>query len=618
MFVILRFLSSLFNLVPKRGVALLGTLVGALWFHVVRFRRTVVLENLATAFPALSELDRRRLARRVFDHYGRSFFELLQSIAWSKEDFRRRVNVTGLEHIEKLRAEGKGAFLLSMHSGNWELGVCGLAAGGTPLDVVVKKPRTPWAEKFLGWYRTRTGAGVIFEEGTATDMLRSVAEGRFVCCVLDQFMGPPIGLPVKFFGKPAGTAAGMALFVERKDIPVLPALVHRDERGNPCIRVQPPLTYPPLSAERNERLFERTQVFNDTLEKAIREFPEQWLWLHRRWKPYRGEPRWSSRLVTTATAGLFLFFVGCSTTPGVTPTGIELPPDPKVATPDFKVSDGQEVKPVPAPAPEPAKKESKKKKKTKPAPVVATPPPKPLFEGLPPDRIPFEVGERLEYDINWMALPAGKGITEVRKGDTFNGRPTFHLWGNVLSSKIVDTIYSVDNTVEAIIDASGLIPYKFLVHMLESGQKKETRVAFDHTQGKAFYWSKRLSPKWGNEDVDRQDSFTSTARDMFSGLFAARSLNYTLNQKQTFPVYENGQNMEVEFLPVANEFVNTKVGAFQCWKIKITLKLNNVLKPTGDIHMWLSDDSKKYLVKFDTKVKIGSIYGNLTSLRERL
>lgn len=82
-------------------------------------------------------------------------------------------------------------------------------------------------------------------------------------------------------------------------------------------------------------------------------------------------------------------------------------------------------------------------------------------------------------------------------------------------------------------------------------------------------------------------------------------------------VYENGQNWEVELLPVANELVTSRVGAFQCWKILVHVSLNNVLKPMGDVYMWLSDDSKKHLVKFDAKIKIGSLYGLLTSIRER-
>jgi hypothetical protein len=245
-----------------------------------------------------------------------------------------------------------------------------------------------------------------------------------------------------------------------------------------------------------------------------------------------------------------------------------------------------------------------------------TPSPTPKsFTKYSADQIPFSVGERLEMDLNWMALPAGRATIEVRSAPSNNGKASMELWGNVLSSKLADAIYHIDNTIESLIDAETLLPFKFLLHMSETHQKKETRVVFDHDAGKAYYWSKRLSERWGNEDQDRVDEFTPGSFDMWSALYHARLLNYTLNQKQSFRVYENRQLLDVELTTVANEFMNTKVGAFQCWKILVNIKLNNILRPTGDIFLWLSDDFKKYPVKFDAKIKIGSLYGNLVSIQ---
>ena len=234
-----------------------------------------------------------------------------------------------------------------------------------------------------------------------------------------------------------------------------------------------------------------------------------------------------------------------------------------------------------------------------------------------PDRIPWEIGEKLEIDLTWTAIPAGRAVMEVNDGPAFNNRPTYQFTGNVLSSRLVDAFYHVDNSVESLIDKSGLVPYKFLVHMVESYQKKETRVAFDHAHHKAFYWAKRISQKWGNQDIDRSDDVSPEAKDMFSALYYVRVLNYSLGQKQTFPVYENGQNLDVELTPVANEVVTSRAGVFQCWKISVKVALNNVLKPMGDTFLWLSDDSKKYLVKFEAKLKYGALLGTLSSIQER-
>ena len=129
----------------------------------------------------------------------------------------------------------------------------------------------------------------------------------------------------------------------------------------------------------------------------------------------------------------------------------------------------------------------------------------------------------------------------------FEGRPTLWLWGNVLSSRVVDAIYHVDNTIESYINLEGLVPYKYLLHMVESKQLKETRVAFGQGDDKAFFWSKRVSQRWGNETTDRTDSLTGGARDMFSALYYSRTLDYTLGKPEKFVVYENGRNSKSKF-----------------------------------------------------------------------
>lgn len=405
---------------------------------------------------------------------------------------------------------------------------------------------------------------------------------------------------------------------------------YRDEEGILNTLIEPPIKFPTFSDDKDKRLYRRTQVFNDALETMVNRHPEQWLWLHRRLKPFIGASKWNfrSRILASLLWAL-LFLSGCSSEP-ITPTGIALPPDPKIAVPEFKLdapSFEESNLDAPPPLMKAAEADPKLKKKVvaaeknkskKEMTVVQSPPPSPpSFDVLPNYKIPFEIGERLEIAMGWMGLPAGTATLEVREGQNFQDRKTFHLWGNILSSKLVDAIYHVDNTVESFVDASALIPYKFLLHMVETAQKKETRVSFDHLQKKAFYWSKRLSQKWGDEDVDRSDELVAGAKDLWSGVYFARTLNFKPNEKQSVYVYENGKNYKVELLQVGSEMVQTKVGAFQCSKISVTITLDNVLRPTGDIFMWLSEDSKRYLVKFDAKIKIGSLYGNLISIREK-
>ncbi|NDD05265.1 MAG: DUF3108 domain-containing protein, partial [Proteobacteria bacterium] len=426
-----------------------------------------------------------------------------------------------------------------------------------------------------------------------------------------------IGLPVKFFGRPAGTAIGLALLTEKTSAPLFTAYNYRDDQGVIQVFIEKVKDMPNLSADRNTRFYQLTQFYNDILERQIRQHPEQWLWLHRRWKAYNGQPRWSLKPIL-ASCLVLIGLQGCSAPQvATTSTGIDLPPDPQIAAPVYNTQDSTEKTVVQQEATKPSGSAAKKTKPQLKKQSTKADQPNNSFSIVPVEKVPFEIGERLVVDLTWLTLPAGKGTLEVRPGPLIAGRPTYHLWGNVLTSKMVDAIYHVDNTIESFIDQSGFIPYKFLLSMFESAQKKETRVAFDHSRGKSFYWSKRISEKWGNEDIDRVDSIESQARDMFSAIYYARALDYEINQKRSFWIYENGQNLNVELLPLAREIVTSGAGVFQCWKIKVDVKLNNVLRPTGDLYLWLSDDSKKYLVKFDAKVKIGSLLGRLISIKER-
>lgn len=635
-------LSLLLRCFPQSLIVCAGNGMGWVFYRMFAFRKRVILDNLKLAFgkeklPAELET----IVLRNYQHYATVFLEVLRSITWRQSDYSANVEIVGRENIQPFVDGKTGGFILTSHLGNWEYAISAGSAHGIPIDVVVKRAKTQWIENFLQWYRKKAGAGIFHESETAKDILRSLNQGRFVCVILDQFMGPPIGLPVTFFGQKAGTAVALALLTEKKDVPVISAYNFRGTDGKIRIVFEPKLDFSNLSQDKVERLYQKTQLFNNAMEQNIRKHPEQWLWMHRRWKEYRGEPRWKmAPTLMLVLAVCLLGSIRCSST-GASPTGIVIPSDHDITVPKFdSVQPEGEEKTVPAASPQPVlsdtvkptdveKKNEKKKKGKKDTkaitplpmnPTAPNPPPVPAqdtFNIVPVDRIPFDVGEQLVLDLAWTALPAGKAVIEVRSGPDFNGRPTFQLWGNILSSKLVDTIYHVDNTIESFVDKQGIIPYKFLLHMVESKQLKETRVSFDHPNKKSFYWSKRISERWGNQVVDRADVLTPSARDMFSALYYARTINYQMGKKTSFAIYENGQNWNVELIPVASELIRSGVGAFQCLKISVTVKLNNVLSPTGDLFLWLSDDSKKYPVKFDAKIKIGSMYGNLTSIKER-
>ena len=171
-------LSRLFNQLPHAVAVRLGRSLGDIWYFGVRFRREVVESNLRLAFGERSDLD--TICRDNIRHYGQLLVEFIRSYAWTRKDYIRNVTVEGYEHIAPLLHSGTGGFLLSGHIGNWEIAIGAAAAAGIPVDVIVKHARSPQLEKILQWYRRKTGFGVFLEEGTAREIVGSIAKGSFV------------------------------------------------------------------------------------------------------------------------------------------------------------------------------------------------------------------------------------------------------------------------------------------------------------------------------------------------------------------------------------------------------------------------------------------------------
>lgn len=573
----------------------LGALAGDFFFFVVRFRRPIVLENLAAAFPDRDARWVRSIARQNYRHYFLVLLETLRSFGWSRERFVREHRFVGLEKLQSAVARGRGVVLLTSHLGNWELAINAIAATGAPSSIVVKHSRYRRVDALLKAYREKTGAKVLWEKHSGVEIFRSLRRGRVVGFVLDQFMGPPHGVPARFFGRMAGTAPALALFVEKADFPVLPVYSFRDRNGRSTTVFEDVVDFGDLPDDPEARVVARTQRFNDVLERQIRKHPEQWLWLHRRWKPFRTPSRWESVAFRTVVAtALGTWGVNVALGEGI----IHFPDEPAIHAPIVEkgtshVGDGLEVQFV--------------------TPKAA----KGRFVVNNADRIPFEVGEKLEIDLSWMNLTAGTLRTEVFTGPTIDGRPTYRLWGNARSSRLVDAIYKVDNTVESYADAETLLPYRFLLMQDESPQTKYSRAIFDYSKNVVNYWSQRRSRKWGDENVAREDKFMVLARDMFSAFFAARTIDPKLGAKIKFPIYENGKNLDAEFTVLGKETLRTPAGLFPCWKLSLQLQLNNVLKQTGDVVLWLSDDPKHFPVKFSAKIKIGALTGTLVSVRDK-
>lgn len=279
---VLSVVSFFAGLLPEPVMVALADLLGWVWFHLLRYRRTVIMENLARAFPEKDEAARRRLGLAACRHLVRTLFEFLRIPRYQKIGLESVVRFEGLEHFERARAKGKGVLCLSGHLGSFELCVGAVAKRAAPVNLVVK-PFAPGVDRFVNRIRHDSGLGVIYAEGAVRPIIRALKNDESVVFVLDQNATRRIGVFVEFFGEEACTMSALATLAARTGAAVIAATPYRDEEGRHVLKVHPEIPLEEKSSQK-ETVQHMTQVYTRFLEDAIRAHPEQWFWTHKRWR----------------------------------------------------------------------------------------------------------------------------------------------------------------------------------------------------------------------------------------------------------------------------------------------------------------------------------------------
>lgn len=274
---------------PERLALGLGAFLGDVAGRVARVRRDVVDANLARAFPERPAGWRRKCAVASYRHLGGEAVTLLRLGRMDPEAIRSRTEVVGLEDVEEAMEAGRGAIVVTGHFGNWEVGGAAVASRGIPTDVVAVRQKNPLFDRDVVAVRQRLGMTVVEKREAPREVLRSLRRGRLVALVADQNVRVG-GVFVDFFGVPAATARGPALFALRTRAPVFMGMARRLP-GSPA-RYQVAFEEVPLLAEGTgeESVRQLTAAHQRALEGWIRAHPEQYFWHHRRWKTRPPEP----------------------------------------------------------------------------------------------------------------------------------------------------------------------------------------------------------------------------------------------------------------------------------------------------------------------------------------
>ena len=253
------------------------------WFDLLRIRRGTAVANVKKAFPGLESKKAIRLARKSLFHMCLTVVDFCSFPFLKDRDLDAMFEWEGVEHLETALEQKKGVFALSLHLGNGDLGAVGLAQRDFRVHIISKIFKTQWLNDM--WFGARKSLGVQFiaPRKSSYEILKALKKNEVVIFVLDQYTGPPNGIKTQFFGHDTGTASGLALFALRSGAPVLPVYTYRKDVHRHVICIERPV--PLVSGEnKEESVLRSTQAFNDVVERIVKEHPEQWMWIHRRWK----------------------------------------------------------------------------------------------------------------------------------------------------------------------------------------------------------------------------------------------------------------------------------------------------------------------------------------------
>ena len=248
-----------------------------------RLRRTG-LRNLQLAFPQMSLAERRRILRGVFTSLGRQLGVVCRFPRYNQENISKLAVYDGFENFERAQARGKGVLFLTGHFGGWEVSSFMHALHGHPLHILVRSLDNPYIDGLITRYRTLGGNRTIPKEDFGRGMLAALRAGETVGILMDQNMLPEHGVFVDFFGIPACTSTLMARMALRTDAAVVPGFCLWDAAlGRYRVRFDPALSTIRTSDEKND-IAANTAAYTKVIEDYARRYPEQWLWVHRRWK----------------------------------------------------------------------------------------------------------------------------------------------------------------------------------------------------------------------------------------------------------------------------------------------------------------------------------------------
>lgn len=266
------------------------TLAGKCFYYAFPYRRRVLFSNLHQVYgEALTGCEKKHLAQAFYSHLAKSLKELCWVRFMRQETLKARVEVHGEDHLLQLAAEGKGALLLTAHVGNWEFAPLGAMLNFKSFSghfhFIRRSLQVKWLEKLLFKRYYQAGLRIIPKKGSLDQVCEVLTHSNAVIFVLDQHasLANRDGIAVEFFGKKAGTYRSLASLARHTQLPVIPVTTYRRPDDTHVLAFLAPIPWTDYPTSQ-EALYYNTKRYNEALEQLILAHPEQWMWVHKRWK----------------------------------------------------------------------------------------------------------------------------------------------------------------------------------------------------------------------------------------------------------------------------------------------------------------------------------------------
>ncbi len=281
----------IFSLIPYRLASDTGGFIGRLGWLIDSRHRLIAIKNLSRAFPDTDRKTLTLIAKKSFENLGRSAAEFIHIANHPPEAVNNIIHnsvlVEGSNNINNAIRKKQGIIYLTAHFGNWELLGIVLSVNGCPFNAIARPIDNRRIDRIITSLRSVLGANVLPKKGVLRDTLKCLKRGEGVAILLDQNTSREEGVFVNYFGQPAATNRGLALIAMKSGASIIPVFIIREDTYRHRV-----IYLPAIEIKRTDNLesdvITYTQKFTNIIESVVRDYPEQWFWMHRRWKtrPY--------------------------------------------------------------------------------------------------------------------------------------------------------------------------------------------------------------------------------------------------------------------------------------------------------------------------------------------